>query len=44
MLRLDSLQHIVNGGDSGTVMVTGDVSGSLLLQAVCYESLEMPPF
>lgn len=42
-LRLDSLQHLVDGGDSGPAIDPVDVEGSLLLQAVRYESLEMPP-
>lgn len=42
-LRLDSLQHIIDGGESGPALTPGDVAGSLLLQAVRYESLEMPP-
>ena len=42
-LRLDSLQHVIDGGESGPAVVPGDVDGSLLLQAVRYQSLEMPP-
>ncbi|MCA9137498.1 MAG: PSD1 domain-containing protein, partial [Planctomycetales bacterium] len=42
-LRLDSLQHMINGGDSGPAIDPNDADGSLLIQAVRYESIEMPP-
>src|SRR5690606_13046009 len=42
-LRLDHRQGVYQGGDSGPAVKPGDVEGSLLLQAIRYESLEMPP-
>lgn len=42
-LLLDSRQGHLNGGDSGAAIVPGDVDGSLLIEAVRYESYEMPP-
>ncbi len=42
-LRLDSLAAQLRGGDSGTVIVPGDADSSLLIQAVRYESYQMPP-
>ena len=44
-LLLDSRQGWAAGGDSGPVIVPGDVEGSLLLRAVSYEDgdLQMPP-
>ena len=42
-LRLDSKAAIVAGGDSGPSVVPGKPEESLLIQAVNYESLEMPP-
>ena len=42
-LRLDSRAGIRKGGDSGPAIVAGKPAASLLLQALRYESLEMPP-
>ncbi len=44
-LRLDSLDGMKKGGDTGPAIVPGDVNGSLLVQAVRYkdEQMKMPP-
>lgn len=42
-LRLDSLQGHLDGGDSGPSLVPGDPDRSLLIEAIRYESYEMPP-
>ena len=42
-LRLDSLEAILRGGDSGPAIVPGDPAGSLLVSAVRQEGLVMPP-
>lgn len=44
-LRLDSLKAMMEGGDSGPAVVPGDVEGSNLITAICYEDadLQMPP-
>lgn len=42
-LLLDSRPAIQRGGDSGQVIVAGHPDESLLLEAIKYESLEMPP-
>lgn len=42
-LLLDSSNGWIRGGESGPALVAKDVSKSLILQAVRYESLEMPP-
>lgn len=42
-LRLDTKQGLRTGGDSGPAVVPGNVEESLLLQALRYESWEMPP-
>lgn len=42
-LRLDSLEHILAGGDSGPALESGAPTESLLLEALRYESYEMPP-
>lgn len=42
-LRLDLKSAILEGGDSGTALVPGKPTESLLLQAMRYEGLEMPP-
>jgi len=42
-LRLDSHESLLGGGDSGAVIVPGDVENSLLVQAIHYNGLEMPP-
>ncbi len=42
-LRLDSRQGALQGGDSGPAIVLGEPDESLLIDAVRYESFEMPP-
>ena len=42
-LRLDSLGHLLAGGASGPAVEPGDPAASLLIEAVRYESYEMPP-
>ncbi len=42
-LRLDSLENLLKGGESGPAAVAGNAADSLILEAVRYESFEMPP-
>ena len=42
-LRLDSLAGMLAGGDNGPAVVPGQPEKSLLVEAVNYASLEMPP-
>lgn len=42
-LRLDTRSTIRQGGESGPAVVPGNIDGSLLLNALRYEGLEMPP-
>lgn len=42
-LVLDSRNGIRNGGDSGAAVVPSNLDESLILEAVRYESFEMPP-
>lgn len=42
-LLLDSRKGHLTGGDSGPAIVPGDADSSLLIEAVRYESYEMPP-
>jgi len=42
-LRLDSYDEILRGGDSGPALRPGSVTDSLLIEAINYESFEMPP-
>src|SRR5690348_11396492 len=42
-LRLDSRDGWMKGGDSGPSIVPGEPDKSPLIEAVRYESLEMPP-
>ncbi|WP_237607591.1 PSD1 and planctomycete cytochrome C domain-containing protein [Roseimaritima sediminicola] len=42
-LLLDSREAHLRGGDSGEAIVPGDPDGSLLMEALRYESYEMPP-
>lgn len=42
-LLVDSRATLLAGGDSGEAIVPGDADGSLLVEAVRYESYEMPP-
>jgi hypothetical protein len=41
--RLDERESMLRGGDSGPAIVAGRPDESLLIEAVRYESLEMPP-
>ena len=42
-LRLDAKQSAFLGGDSGEAIVPNDAQSSLLMSALNYDSLEMPP-
>ena len=44
-LRLDSLEGMTRGGDSGSALTPGDPSNSLLVEAIYYgnEDMAMPP-
>src|SRR4051812_42159723 len=42
-LKLDSREAALKGGKSGPAVVAGNAAESLLIEAVNYESLEMPP-
>ncbi len=42
-LRLDSRQAIRKGGESGPAVVPGDTEQSLILDALRYDTFEMPP-
>lgn len=42
-LRLDYRDGLLSGGDSGPSIVPGDAQASLLVEALRYESYEMPP-
>jgi hypothetical protein len=42
-LRLDSREGLLEGGESGPAIAPGRPDESLLIEAVRYESLEMPP-
>jgi hypothetical protein len=42
-LRLDSLEAALKGGDSGPAIVPGKPEESLIVEAINYEGLEMPP-
>lgn len=42
-LRVDFRQGLLDGGDSGPAIVAGQPDRSLLLDALRYESLQMPP-
>jgi hypothetical protein len=42
-LRLDHIGTILGGGDSGPAIVPGDPETSLLVEAIRYQSFEMPP-
>ncbi|MFI5457168.1 MAG: PSD1 and planctomycete cytochrome C domain-containing protein [Isosphaerales bacterium] len=42
-LRLDSLESILKGGESGPAVVPGKPGESLLVEAINYQELEMPP-
>ncbi|MEN1679592.1 MAG: PSD1 and planctomycete cytochrome C domain-containing protein [Planctomycetota bacterium] len=42
-LLVDSRHELLTGGDSGPAVAPGDADASLLIEAVRYESYEMPP-
>jgi hypothetical protein len=42
-LRLDSLEAILKGGESGPALIAGKPAESLIVEAINYEGLEMPP-
>ncbi len=42
-LRVDSLQAMLEGGDSGPAIVPGVPDESLLIEAIRHDGLEMPP-
>ncbi|WP_197444351.1 DUF1553 domain-containing protein [Maioricimonas rarisocia] len=42
-LRLDSIGALLGGGDSGPAIVAGKPAESLLVEAINWESYEMPP-
>ncbi len=42
-LRLDSLEAILKGGESGPALVPGKPGESLFVEAINYDGLEMPP-
>ena len=42
-IRVDSRAGLLRGGDSGPAIVPGQTDESLLLEAVRYETFEMPP-
>jgi hypothetical protein len=42
-LRVDSREGIRRGGDSGPAVVPEDAEASLLVEAILYKSIEMPP-
>jgi hypothetical protein len=42
-LRLDTAPLVLRGGDSGAALVKGDADASLIMEALRYEGLEMPP-
>ncbi len=42
-LRLDSRAGVLEGGENGPALVPGRAQESMLIQAVRYESLKMPP-
>ncbi len=42
-LRLTSLESLIKGGESGPAIVPGKPGESLLIEALRYESFEMPP-
>ena len=42
-LRLDTKRMAFEGGDSGQVIASGDSGNSLLISALKYDDLEMPP-
>src|SRR5262249_52771893 len=45
-LRVDTLDALLKGGETGPALVRGDIEKSLLIKAITYkdEDLQMPPF
>lgn len=41
--RVDDERQLLGGGDSGSAILPGDPDGSLLLAALRYDGMEMPP-
>jgi len=42
-LRVDTLASLLQGGDSGPAVIPGNADASLLIQAVRWQEVEMPP-
>ena len=42
-LRLDNRESVLGGGESGPAIIEGNPEGSLLVQALEHDGLEMPP-
>ena len=42
-LRLDSHEGLLTGGETGPAVVPGKPDESLLVDAISYKTLEMPP-
>ncbi len=42
-LRLDGKSAMLTGGDTGPALVPGQAKASLIIEAINYDSLEMPP-
>lgn len=42
-LRVDHGSFLLSGGDSGPALIAGEVDDSLLIEAIRFESYEMPP-
>jgi hypothetical protein len=42
-LRVDTLEGLLKGGESGAVLVPGKPEQSLFIKAINYQDLEMPP-
>ena len=42
-LRVDALSTLLKGGESGTALIAGKPDESLLVEAINWESFEMPP-
>lgn len=42
-LRLDTREGLLKGGESGPAAISGEPENSLMMEAVRYESYEMPP-
>ena len=42
-LRVDGRERLLRGGDSGAAIVPGNAEESLLVKAIRYQAVEMPP-